>query len=129
MIYVILAQAASGPGLWPTIEHGALVIAIVGGVVGIMVSRRKREVRRIEPQPFEVTGEVRTKSRMPAVRTDTCNAMMGEVTRRLTDNETQIDRLWFTMREEDEKTREALNKSFHDIERSLGRIEGKLDRD
>jgi hypothetical protein len=106
-----------------------VMLAALGGagvVVGMYAVFRKKG---IEPQPLgvEVEGGVQVEKRTQFVPKPTCKILHNEVDRRLAEHDKSIQSLWSTMREEDERTRAQLNKSFNDIERSLGRIEGKLD--
>ena len=63
---------------------------------------------------------------MDRVLTKTCGATHVGVDHRLGRAEKNINDLWVTMRAEDEDIRKQLTKSFQDIERSLGRIEGQI---
>ena len=55
-----------------------------------------------------------------------CDASHREIINRLTRNESSLASAWETMRREDETTRSEVRKCFQDIERALGRIEGRL---
>lgn len=49
----MLAQITQ-PGFWPVMEHLGLLAAMLGNVALVVALRRRKEVRRIEPQPFDV---------------------------------------------------------------------------
>ena len=40
----------------------------------------------------------------------------------------QVAQLWATLRDEDKRLEKRMNETFESIQRSLGRIEGKLDK-
>ncbi len=85
------------------------------------------ERRRRDSAPRESREPRGAGNRVPNVRKDMCDFKMGDVSRRLDDHARQIGELWEEMRAEDQKTRERLDASFQSIQRSLGKIEGKLE--
>lgn len=107
----------------PTFLKQALLFltGIAGGaatVISILTARNRR--RQIEPQPLEVRAS-------PAYATVAqCHEKHVEIGRRLDGHDHEITALWNTMRAEDNAIRAAIAKSFADIERALGRIEGKI---
>jgi hypothetical protein len=71
---MILAQAAvGGLGFWQVMEHLGLLAAILGGLAAVAMARRKREVRKIEPQPLEIDGEVRVVPKGRRYNAETCD--------------------------------------------------------
>jgi hypothetical protein len=52
----------------------------------------------------------------------------SEVDRRLGEHDRQIADLWVTMRNEIQRIESSNSAQYKEIERSLGRIEGKLDK-
>jgi hypothetical protein len=101
-----------------------LVIGLLGGAASVMAIAGyfRRNKRVIEPQPFEV------KEAPEFVTAGVCLEHKEAIERRLGQHDRQIEELWTTMRAEDAAIRALMAKSLADIERSLGRIEGKLDR-
>jgi hypothetical protein len=108
----------------PSFLHQAalLFVAVLAGAASVaaILGTFMRKKRELYPQPLEVRGTTEY------VTANMCSTQHGEIDRRLNDHTHQLETLWTTMREEDEKTRSELRRCFQDIERSLGRIEGKL---
>lgn len=130
MFPLFLAQAAAapaGPALWPTIEHAALVVALVGGIVGILIARRKRETRQIEPQPLAVEGDIRVTPKGRRWSAETCDERHSSIAKRLDGHDQQINEIWFTLREEDSKIRSALEAAIRDFDKTVNRLQGTLD--
>ena len=115
-----------GPGLWPTLEHVALIVAITGGIAGIWVARRKHQTNRIEPQPLEIDGDIRVTPKGRRWSSDICDEKHTTITRRLQVHDDQIGELWRTMRTEDAATRESLSKAVRDFDRTVGELHGTL---
>lgn len=98
-----------------------LVVGLAGGAGAVLTvaGKYRKQVRTIE-QPLEVRPSPNLLSVEGHAQTH------QEVDRRLEGHDMQIDSLWKTMRREDEHTRAETRKCLQDIERALGRIEGKL---
>lgn len=140
MNHFILAQADIGQ-LQASLIKSLVIIAIVGLVVGSFVvgaimavmqyrmeqrakkaeAEREKESkpREIHPQPLDV---VKTRRFNP----DLAKSQHDDVTRRLDGHDAELDKLWFSMRQEDEATRKELRDYVADTNLSLGRIEGAL---
>lgn len=117
-----------------TVAGTAIIIAFVTGAIVQLLqyfqdkrnatkqAHRDRETktRDITPQPL-VTE--RAPKRFNAALAESQHI---EVTRRLDDHDAELDRIWFSLREEDEKTRKELRDYVAETNLSLGRIEGKL---
>ena len=77
---------------------------------------------------------VRKTQRREVVMTETCvsketfDVSQLEASRRINHIEESLTNAWDTMRKEDNETRELLHKTFKEIERSLGRIEGEISK-
>ena len=50
-----------------------------------------------------------------------------ELTKRVDKIENDIPKIWDKLNSENTKIRQEMNKQFNDVERALGRIEGKID--
>jgi hypothetical protein len=50
----IIAQATGSGDFWKVLEHLGLLAAIVGNISMAIALRKRKETRRIEPQPFDV---------------------------------------------------------------------------
>jgi hypothetical protein len=120
---LILAQIDK---VQPAFLHQAVLLlcGILGGaasvaaIVGLILKRR----RIIEPQPLEV------KPAAEYVTKEFCADRHTETKKRLDEMSKQVDALWSTMRSENTAIRGEMTRAFQDIERALGRIEGKIDR-
>jgi hypothetical protein len=123
---MFFSQASSGPGLWAAVEHAALIATIVAALLMWLSYRRKRETRRIEPVPLPVEGEIKVTPKGKRFSADLCDSRHTEINRRLGDHDVQIDKLWFTLRDEDAKTRAMLEKAVRDFDRTIGEIGGTL---
>jgi len=83
-----------------------LVLGLLGGGAAVWsVFGRKKQ--QIEPQPLQVS--------------------QPDVQRRLDRHDEEITELWKTLRKENTNIRAEMARTFQDMERSLGRIEGKID--
>jgi len=107
--------------LWQFVGAVALFASIAGNVASVVAAKGRKERVGIEPQPLEVRGV------SPWVTEQQCGQMHKDMHRRLDEYGVEIRNLWGTMHKEDEKTRNMLVKALQDIERTLGRIEGKLE--
>lgn len=103
-------------------QAALLLIGVLGGgaavatIAGLFVKRK----RQVEPQPLEV------KASAEYVTEDQCRERRGEMAARIKALEAQAENLWSTMRRENTDIRAEMAQTFKDIERALGRIEGKL---
>jgi hypothetical protein len=124
----LFAQTSPAPTLdfWRVIEHAVALSAILGVVLLWITYRRKREYRRIEPQPFQIEGDVKAEVKSRRFSAPFCDKVHEEVDRRLDSLEKEKELLWTSMRQEDKDIRAELSSSFQSIQRALGRIEGKL---
>ena len=98
----------------------ALFASIAGNIAMVASLRKRQDTHHIDPLPLEVRGV------SGAVTEANCSERHDDIRRRLDEHTNQIDRIWHTMRDEDEKTRIMIAKGLTEIERALGRIEGKL---
>ena len=109
---------------------GAFVVAAIVGVLqyrlekraGKAQAERDRETksREIVNQPIQTE---RVPKRFNAALAESQHEALKE---RVDGHEAEIDKLWFTLRDEDEKTRKETRDFVEKTSRSLGRIEGKL---
>lgn len=102
----------------------AVIIALsalgaVGVAVGIWSAFQRKSVS-IEPQPVVV------KKQAAEYNPEFCLTKHSEITRRLDAHDSEIEQIWNTFRAEDAAIRRDMQKSFEQIMRSLGRIEGRL---
>lgn len=109
----------------PTFFHqAALLLAglLAGGLAATGIyanmTRRKRE---IYPQPLDV------RTVPPGISPEACANLHQEIGRRLNSHDDQITQLWNLMRNEHAAIRTEMAHGFQSIDRSLGRIEGKLE--
>ena len=117
-----LAQIDAVPATtlkWALLLAFALLSA-VGIAVGIWSAFAKRSIH-IEPQPVEVRKSPKRYNH------ELITTQFQTVDHRLDKHDGQIQEIWTTMRAEDAAVRAEFNRCFKDIERALGRIEGKID--
>jgi hypothetical protein len=101
------------------------LLAGAGAVMSIVSARNKRREVRMDP-PLPQPLEVKPVSKY--VTREDCVVSHGDFMRRLEGHDHEIEQLWTVLRRENTEIRQEMRKCFADIERSLGRIEGKLDR-
>lgn len=124
MFLTIIAQGIDNVPA-PFLKNAIMcVLALAVGAGGWAAWAGYQDKRRRDAAPREPRA---SGTRMPNVRRDMCDFKMGDVSRRLDDHARQIGEIWEEMRAEDQKTRERLDASFQSIQRSLGKIEGKLE--
>jgi hypothetical protein len=102
------------------------IVAGAGAVLAL-IGRFTKQTREVRGGPVVVEGEVKVLPKGRRFSAEACDAKHTEITRRLDGHDEQINHLWFTLRDEDAKTRKELNDTFQSIQRALGRIEGKID--
>lgn len=119
-LHFLLGQVATPTSLWQLMGAIALFASIAGNVAMVLSLRTRKETRLIEPNPLEVRGV------SAWVTESQCGKSHHEMQRQLDSHQVEIRNIWVTMHGEDEKTRNMLIKGLQDIERALGRIEGKL---
>ena len=95
-----------------------LLSLLTGAGVIVMIVRKPRV--SVDPQPLDVRSVDKFATR------DFCTMKHAEIKAALDRHENELDALWNTVRAENESIRHELRKGFQDMERSLGRIEGKL---
>lgn len=96
--------------------------------VGTAIWGFTRKTRIEQPLAATIEGPVDTRKVVPLATVHDLNLLRADHDRRLTDHDRQIGELWKTMRDENESIRDEVRKGFQDMERSLGRIEGKLSK-
>ena len=126
---MILAQAVSGAGglsFWQVLEHVGLLAAIAVAITTLVVARRKFSRVAVMPQPLEVAGEMKFQPKGRRYSGGTCDAVHKEIDRRLEGHDGEISKIWFTVRDEDSKTRAMLETAVRDFDRSVGELNGTL---
>jgi hypothetical protein len=127
-VLTMLGQAQPSPGF--VNEAFWYGVAVLGGgaSVAIMMSAfRQKEKRLVGPQPFRVEGEIKAEPKGRRFSSEAYDQRNLQFDKRLDGHDEEITRLWTHITLEDEKIRKELSDSFQGIQRSLGRIEGKLD--
>jgi hypothetical protein len=119
---IILGEAVQGAGLRLFLEHLGEGL-LVAGVVILWIGLRWKK----DPGKIERSEHTKVLPKTGRFSMFMCEEKHSTIDRRLKSHDEQLQNLWQTMREEDEKTRQMLNRTFQEVERSLGRIEGKLD--
>lgn len=104
----------------------SVLVGLVATAVGGFIMLRKAgntaaEARVISPQPLQIESVAKLVTR------DQCEALHMSLADHLARHEKSIESLWGTVRTEHTKIREEMNRAFKDIDRTLGRIEGKLE--
>lgn len=136
MIHLILAQDVPGAALKNfMLIVGGLAATFAGITGGIWYLRNMRPENKTtvlpNPLPVSKAQEVATKRDLEAlgVRIDALEArVVGREWFQKIDAELQAGREKFARLDEKiDETREQMAKGFNDVERSLGRVEGKLD--
>lgn len=125
MITPLFGDATTANTIWENLRDVALVASSLA-MVGVWIQGRRKQSnkREISPQPLEVTGEIaKAPKRFNAALAE---QQHGELKSRIDDHDAEIDKIWFTMRAEDEATRKELRDYVARTNLSLGRIEGKL---
>lgn len=97
-----------------------LLLGLAGGA-GAMWTVFGRKRQTIEPQPLRVKKEAEFTT------VEACGQRHAEVDRRLDHHDGEIMEIWKTLRKENTAIRQEMARTFQDVERSLGRIEGKID--
>lgn len=101
------------------------VLSVLAGLAfagfGIYFGFKRRTVK-IDPTPLKVS---QTPKRYNHELTE---QRYNEVSGRLDGHDVKFQEIWKTMRAEDAAIRMETTRCFRDIERALGRIEGKIDR-
>lgn len=95
-----------------------IIITIGLGMVALQIIQALR-TRGIQKREVSFSEEVVSKQM--------CTSLHTETDRRMLQCEKQIAELWNTLRSENESIRDEMRRGFQDMERALGRIEGKLD--
>lgn len=107
-----------------------VVVGIIGGAAGLAttwrVLRPKPETRSVSFEPPELTGDFRITPKGRHYSAEACDAKHQTVHQRLDGHDQQIKELWFTLREEDNKTREMLTRAIHEFDKTINRIDGTL---
>jgi hypothetical protein len=93
-------------------------LASAAAIAGALFAKR----RKIEPQPLQVEEAEKF------VTASACGSSHAHLIKRLDQHDEIIRDLWTTFRAENASIRHEMTKGFQDMERALGRIEGKLDR-
>ena len=101
-----------------------VLIVMVGVVVGIIKALQKPEPNRIVDEP-----PIKVEKSPKRFNHDLFVSQHQDVTRRLDGHDKEFEELWRTLRAEDAETRRQMAESFLSIQRALGRIEGKLDKE
>lgn len=114
-----LAQAAPNPSVaWNVVLTLGVLIAISVNLVSLI----RKPSTAITPDPLRIEKLDKFATR------DFCNVKHTDIQVRLERIDHEIGALWATVRTENENIRNEVRKGFQDIERSLGRIEGKLSK-
>jgi len=102
-----------GMSFWAVIEHIALVATIAGTVAGLVVARRKKEKRVIEPDPLRV------KKYEPKANDSDCKARYTSVMARIDavarENTEEHQRLYDQIDVVERRSEDRLNKSMADV--------------
>lgn len=138
----------------PTFLHQAVLLAIglIGGAAGVasIIGVFLKKKRQIEPQPLEVRAAAEFVTRdfcarqheewgrrqeELGVRVERLREVMSEdktsfeanASRRSAGIYQKIDEVRKELTEANEETRKQMVRGFQDLERAIGRLEGKLD--
>lgn len=134
MNHFILAQADIGQlqaSLIKSLVIVGIVFLVVGSfvvaaIVGVLQYRMEKRSKR-EPQRREILPDpLRTEEVPKRFNAALAKSQHDSLKERVDGHDAEIDKLWFTLREEDEKTRKETRDFVEKTSRSLGRIEGKL---
>jgi hypothetical protein len=88
--------------------------------------RDKTAKREILPQPLDVnvSGKIEPRGRRFSI--EACDSRHQSIDRRLDGHDEAIKDIWFTLREEDSKTRVTLENAIRDFDKSINRLDGTL---
>jgi len=117
---MFLAQVTPNPDpsiAWNVILTIGVLVAIAVNLMGVL----RKPNMAITPDPLRIEKLDKFATR------DFCEMKHTEVRERLAKHDTDIAALWNTLRNENEAIRLEMRKGFGSMERSLGRIEGKID--
>jgi hypothetical protein len=110
---------------WTNLVIGGLIgAAAIWGFTYFMPA--KNTVIDVDEQPLRV--KVVEAMEKKFVTRDHCKLGMDDVQRRLDGHDAELDNLWTVLRSENVTIRAEINDRFQEISRSLGRIEGKLEK-
>lgn len=95
------------------------LVGLIGAIVGIWAA--------VKPKSFAIEGQPVEVSKAPLrYNHELMTERFTQVDTHLRTHDSAIQEIWHNMRAEDNATRAQMEKCFKDIERTLGRIEGKL---
>lgn len=123
---IILGQGGppAGASLWQGVEHIALVASILGVVIAFTVARRKKERRRIEPDPLRVrkVSEKATE--------DNCKerhlTAMGSIETAAQKNDDEHHRLFDLIDVVERRGEESLKSSLAMVNETIRKMPGEM---
>lgn len=126
--FCLLAQGTPPAGF--VVNAWWLLVAALGGLASwaviYSVFFRKKEVRKLEPDPLNVEADVRVVPKGRRFNAHEYDERNKTVDKRLDGHDGEIGKLWDTLRAEDAATRQSLEAAVRDFDQTVNRIDGTL---
>jgi hypothetical protein len=113
-----------------------IICLVVGAIVAVAMwtIERRRDLRELAeegqpPQPVAIEQPLAVQKVFPAASVRELKEKHDDHGRRLDAHDKEFTSLWNHVRDEDKEIRQEMTSKFDSISRSLGRIEGKLEKD
>jgi hypothetical protein len=114
---MILAQAAStGPELWQVVEHAVALSAVAGVIIMWLTYRRKKEIRKIEPDP------IRTRRVEPNVKEPVCLERRTALEKQIHELDTYTKKEVGRIHDKIDEVNNRANANFGEVRETLRKM-------